>query len=209
MKIYLCELTDQSKFLSFTEKDLWIRDAIERVDEQWEQNSTKHIEGRATQVKMELRNVDDVIVMTGKVSTTVQLICSRCACFFHYPCQITISSLFCKDPAMAGVAHLPTDRHGNVIEGKPMGQSKGFARHAHAFTDEQDLDITYLANDFIDLGEIVSEQVRLQVPFQPLCQDECHGICTTCGSDLNRGRCACDKVQRKSPFSVLRDFKTS
>jgi uncharacterized protein len=94
-----------------------------------------------------------------------------------------------------------------------VGQNKGFARHAHDFGSDRmaeegkDLDITYLSQNFIDLSDLLSEQLQLQIPFQPLCRADCKGICVTCGADLNVGRCACAKIPKASPFSVLQSIQ--
>ena len=113
---------------------------------------------------------------------------------------------------MAGVGHLEFARTGTqkgVL--KPAGQNKGHARHAHDasrdISGSQDLDITYLSSDLIELGDVLTEQLQLQVPFQPLCKESCKGICTQCGADLNQGRCACAKIAKNTPFSVLQNLK--
>ncbi len=110
---------------------------------------------------------------------------------------------------MAGVGHLRA-------EGKPAGQIGGYARHEHApdASEEndptglsRDIDITYLAEDHIELGEVVREQLQLQIPFQPLCSETCKGLCSNCGTDLNQGRCACARLQKASPFAALAGLK--
>lgn len=70
-----------------------------------------------------------------------------------------------------------------------------------------DLDITYLSEDTIDLKAVLTEQLQLQVPFQPLCREDCKGICFNCGADLNVGRCACAKVTKANPFAALKELK--
>jgi uncharacterized protein len=108
---------------------------------------------------------------------------------------------------MAGVAHLSDETK------RPSGQNKGFARHAHdeasddAISQGKDLDITYLSNDYVDLSEVLTEHLQLQVPFQPLCREECKGMCSQCGADMNVGRCACAKIANSHPFSALKDLK--
>lgn len=212
MKIYLREITEQETELDFNQSEPWVLEAVERVDEISPEQRTKPLAPkektpRSVNVHYSLRQVDDVVVVGGSVDTHINLLCSRCANSFQLACHPSFSALFCKDPVMAGVAHLQK-------EGKPAGQNKGFARHAHDFEEDEavsegkDLDITYLSQDFIDLADLLTEQLQLQVPFQPLCQEECKGICTNCGADLNVGRCACAKLaSNKSPFSVLRDLK--
>jgi uncharacterized protein len=114
---------------------------------------------------------------------------------------------------MAGIGHLEDTQEGGT---KRAGHNKGFARHAHDFsTDDtdksgetgQDLDVTYVSEDFLELGDVLTEQLQLQVPFQPLCKESCQGICTQCGTDLNVGRCACSKIVKQTPFAVLKNLK--
>jgi uncharacterized protein len=210
MKIYLHEITDQDTCLTFTQDEPWVAAAVEKVDERLNDEpaaiAPAHATPRQARADFTLRKVDDVVVVSGEVETQIQLFCSRCANPFRFPCHPEFSALFCQDPVMAGVAHLEA-------QGKPAGQIKGFARHAHDATQDslvdagKDLDITYLAQDFIDLSEVITEQLQLQIPFQPLCREACKGMCTQCGADLNAGRCACSKLTQASPFAVLQSLK--
>lgn len=40
-------------------------------------------------------------------------------------------------------------------------------------------------DDAIDLEPIIREAIVLNLPFSPLCDDDCAGLCPTCGVDLN------------------------
>ncbi len=211
MKIYLQEITDQETELEFTQDEPWVLEAVCRVDEDSETLPLRK-KMRPIATSFSLRKVDEVVVVSGNIATHIHLLCSRCANSFERPCKIHFSGLFCKDPVMAGVAHLqrkPDSRE----RGRPMGQNQGFARHAHNYAEDeaissgQDLDITYLSEDYINLADVTTEQLQLQVPFQPLCSDTCKGMCTHCGTDLNLGRCACSKIKSSHPFSALKDLK--
>ncbi len=187
MKIYLHEIgTEQSEF-HFTENDPWIVEAVAEVDEEKQAPSDRKIEAH-----MNLQKVDQVVVISGDIETTLQLLCSRCATPFPLACNMEFKSLFSQDVAYAG-----------------LDQNHGKARHAHDYAadDEVDLDITYLKSEYIELGDVISEQLRLQIPFQPLCKDDCKGICANCGADLNKGRCACSKIKGSTPFSALGGMK--
>jgi uncharacterized metal-binding protein YceD (DUF177 family) len=98
---------------------------------------------------------------------------------------------------MAGVSHLS----GEKLD-KPALTNKGFARHAHD-EDESSIDIVYLSGNVIDLSETLIEQLRLQVPLRPLCEEECKGLCTKCAANLNIGRCACSKIKENSQLENL------
>lgn len=219
MKIHLHEIKEIDREYSATEADPWVVSAIAGLDE-----STADLPGsvenlrpaslktepppRPTFVRFNLRRVDDVIVVSGDVDTTIHLLCSRCASPFLLRIDEHFTALYCKDKEMAGIAYLDKNK-------TPRGQNKGFARHAHDAGGSEgkeaadDLEITYIAEEFLDLSLVLTEQAQLRIPFQPLCKEDCKGICANCGADLNVGRCACAKIRKESPFAALQNFKTT
>ena len=58
----------------------------------------------------------------------------------------------------------------------------------------------------IDLMPAISSAIALAMPFAPLHDPDCAGICVTCGSDLAEGPCGCEKDLSLSPFAALKDF---
>ena len=45
----------------------------------------------------------------------------------------------------------------------------------------------------LDISGEVRQAILLEVPIQNLCSPDCRGLCATCGADLNRGDCACER----------------
>jgi uncharacterized protein len=72
---------------------------------------------------------------------------------------------------------------------------------------QDDLDISFLPEEGIELRDIVEEQIWLNIPMKPLCHDSCKGLCTVCGADLNSGECGCDRRDIDPRFAVLKSFK--
>lgn len=209
MKLFLHEISELGTEVHFTDQDKWALDAVCSVDERAEGHLPAHTK-RPLEGDLTLRQVDGVVVVTGRLHTEVELLCSRCAVPYRMKCDPSVSALYCRDPQMAGIAHVETDKQGRAT-GKVAGKLSGKARHAHDFAGEgstnQDLDITYLSDDEIELANILSEQLQLLVPFQPLCSESCKGICPNCGADQNRGRCACAKIQPTNAFSALKNIR--
>ena len=59
----------------------------------------------------------------------------------------------------------------------------------------------------IEFIPLIREQIMVNVPVNPICQESCKGICQQCGSNLNRASCQCDKSERRgSAFEILKDF---
>ena len=53
---------------------------------------------------------------------------------------------------------------------------------------------------------LIQAAIVLDVPIIPLCTDDCKGLCTTCGANLNEGPCGCqheNDVNPNSPFAAL------
>ena len=56
-----------------------------------------------------------------------------------------------------------------------------------------DLDVFPFDGESIDLEPLFREQFVLAIPFAPLCREDCKGLCSQCGIDLNSGTCTCEK----------------
>lgn len=48
-------------------------------------------------------------------------------------------------------------------------------------------------NESINLAEIALSDLLLELPSKMLCKDDCKGLCTVCGADLNESECNCFK----------------
>lgn len=72
---------------------------------------------------------------------------------------------------------------------------------------DEDLDFSVLTDDFIDLDELVREQVLLALPIRLLCRDDCRGLCPTCGGDLNEKPCDCHEEARDPRWDALAALK--
>jgi uncharacterized protein len=50
--------------------------------------------------------------------------------------------------------------------------------------DDEDGETRRLEGDLVDLEPLLRDAVVLALPFQPLCQDDCPGLCAECGARL-------------------------
>jgi uncharacterized protein len=58
-----------------------------------------------------------------------------------------------------------------------------FVYEDHATPDEDD-EVSSLQDDLVDLEPLLRDAVVLALPFQPLCEDDCPGLCPDCGARL-------------------------
>jgi uncharacterized protein len=70
----------------------------------------------------------------------------------------------------------------------------------------RDLDLAVYENDQINLDDLVLEQLELNLPIRVLCREDCRGLCSECGADLNLEECQCQKPV-DSRWQVLADLK--
>ncbi len=139
-----------------------------------------------TPVKTRLEAIphQDVIRITGTVHTTATLDCSRCLCQFDMDIETDFSVTYERKPAPD-----PEDDAGETE------------------LDRDQMSTIAFSGDTLDLRDEIAQQVVMSLPFQPLCNTACKGLCKNCGTDLNKGPCQCDPTQKDGPFSVLKNLK--
>jgi len=62
-----------------------------------------------------------------------------------------------------------------------------------------------IVNDRLNLADMLREQLILSLPIQPLCMEQCQGLCPACGQNLNQRQCGCEIQTETSPFAILKD----
>lgn len=62
-----------------------------------------------------------------------------------------------------------------------------------SLNDETNDELVLVNELRFDLDELVTEDIFLSLPVKFLCKEDCKGICSSCGKDLNQGECGCKK----------------
>ena len=70
-----------------------------------------------------------------------------------------------------------------------------------------DIDYETYRGRTIDLNDYMREQVNLSLPYKVVCTEDCRGLCSGCGQNLNEQQCGCETHQEDSRFAVLKDIK--
>jgi uncharacterized protein len=73
---------------------------------------------------------------------------------------------------------------------------------------EEDFNDDYIeAPDLsLDLDELVSSDIFLELPTKFLCRGDCQGLCQKCGHNLNLGDCGCDKKEIDPRLEALKEL---
>jgi uncharacterized protein len=118
------------------------------------------------------------LLISGSWSGGVALVCSRCLELFHFHTEDRFH-LYCEAGA------------------------KGPSEEEHELADDE-LEITYLEQGQINTDHLLRENILLSLPVQPLCREECRGLCARCGTDLNQGACECADAPADPRLQALR-----
>jgi uncharacterized protein len=119
-------------------------------------------EGAAVELDLRLESVMEGVLVTGTARAPLRGECVRCLEPLEQSCEADFQELFSYPDA--------DDR----IRG-----------HADAGDDAGEEDDTYhLEADLFDLEPVLRDAVVLSLPLQPVCQEDCPGLCPDCGVRL-------------------------
>jgi uncharacterized protein len=119
--------------------------------------------------------------LVGRVSTRLELACSRCLEPFEWPVDATFD-----------------------LQYQPREQ---YAEHQEREIRVDDFSVAFYDNETIDLGQLMDEQFHLSLPMKPLCMDDCRGLCPLCGTNLNRSTCECRPDWNDPRLAALRALR--
>jgi uncharacterized protein len=73
--------------------------------------------------------------------------------------------------------------------------------------NEKDTEIGFFNGDFIEVSDIVREQILLALPMKPICREDCKGLCPHCGKNRNAEACNCQTPSTDSRLAPLLKIK--
>ena len=75
-------------------------------------------------------------------------------------------------------------------------------------SDEEDNDGEFVLapDDTLDLDELLTEDLLLDVPSKFLCSPDCKGLCPSCGKNLNHGDCDCQQDTVDPRLAILKEL---
>jgi uncharacterized protein len=124
-----------------------------------------------------LIRTDRGILVKGTLHTEAKVTCSRCLTLFSYPLILNVEEEYFPTVGVVTGASVP-------VPGEPGCFTIG----------EQHV---------LDLTEAVRQYALLAIPMKPLCHQDCAGICSNCGHNLNLGSCDCPTRQVEPRWAAL------
>ncbi|MGM0410127.1 MAG: YceD family protein [Bacillota bacterium] len=72
---------------------------------------------------------------------------------------------------------------------------------------EKEIEKSEIENlDNVKIDEILKNNIFLNIPIKPLCDEDCKGLCPKCGQNLNKGDCDCDTETVDPRLAKLENF---
>lgn len=135
----------------------------------------------SVQAQLHLERSGRGLVIGGAFVGDVALICSRCLEPFHFQTQERFD-LYCA----VGLPATPREERELAAD---------------------ELDVTYLEEGRINTDHLLRESVLLSLPVQPLCREDCRGLCPHCGANLNLTSCGCQEPDVDLRLQILRKLR--
>ena len=148
-------------------------------------------------VHLELIYHEPDFSVSGTVDGMAVRQCVRCLMEFEDPLSMTVYADFVRQ----------IEPRPKLTGGVKRGEREKRASEEESAapeTDEED-EIYYYQGEQVDLAPMLREQIILAAPIQPLCSENCAGLCPRCGQNLNEAQCACAPEPVNNPFRVLRE----
>ncbi|GKS57196.1 hypothetical protein YTPLAS18_07230 [Nitrospira sp.] len=126
-------------------------------------------------VSATLHREDSCVLVTGLIDGTAVRQCVRCLRSFTEPLLVSFSAEYAKK----------TPSSARPKTGKTSDRSERSV--------EDETDVYEFVGEQVDLGPMLREQIILAEPMQPICRDDCQGLCPVCGQDRNATSCRCQE----------------
>ena len=118
--------------------------------------------------------------LRGTVTSEVDLLCTRCAKRLTRALKIDFEDVFVD--------------------------ASGETRDKDLEIPVSDLNEQLVAENEIDLSEVIREQILLNLPEQVLCKEDCKGLCPQCRANLNLKDCDCGEEDIDPRWAALKDL---
>lgn len=122
--------------------------------------------------------IGDEIFVRGRISTDIELRCSRCLKDFKKDMSIDVDVVY-----------------------HSLSELRGEEKYE---IKEDELDTGFYLGNEIDVNQLLHEQIILNIPMKPLCNESCKGLCPKCGKDLNIEGCDCERKGIDPRFEKLK-----
>jgi uncharacterized protein len=185
LKLIVDRLSTTPRALSFEGDARWWSEVVRQGVE-----GEPELEGVLT-FALTAQKMGEDLYLEGEARGTFSCACSRCLARYRHALRESFRIVL--EPASGRVPSDPEGAETLAATGVFLGD---------------ELDAGWYNGPEIDLTRYLQEVVALGLPVQPLCREECRGLCPQCGVDRNSEACDCREASSSSPFAALRSLVT-
>jgi uncharacterized protein len=153
-------------------------------------------------ISLDLAQADEMIAVTGVLEGTAVRQCVRCLKEYEDALAFSVRAAFAREGKESKVG-VRQSKTGDPRRGRP-GSIK---TEPEVEAEDEGDDRYFYQGDHIDLAPMLREYIILASPMQPLCRENCAGLCARCGKDLNEGPCQCPAEAPSTAIRVIRTTK--
>lgn len=129
-------------------------------------------------VSVTVQKAEEQVVASGEAKTVVSATCVRCLEEFPIP----------VDEAFRAVVRVAPPKE------------------VQADTGDDEFYMVPASEPVWDLADVVRQLILLAVPDNPVCKDDCKGLCPGCGRNLNLEACVCAERKPTGGLAKLGDL---
>ena len=160
----------------------------------------------STPLSASFKKVSGRVFVRGGFSAELTCPCKRCTTDVPVPISVEFSLRMVPEamaPRPVADPKAPPPKRTKQQKKEDDGQSPTAASF-----ELDEIDAEPFNGKTIDLDPVVREQVLLALPVSVLCREDCKGLCSTCGADLNEKDCGHGKVKEVDVrLAKLKDIK--
>lgn len=128
--------------------------------------------------QLNIQKSGDEYFCQGTLTAEVELECARCLNKFVEKISTQLDFIACSEDVYA----------------------------QRAYKDTEDYALFQGGDLVTDISDIVRQAIILSVSLKPLCSEECKGLCSSCGINLNEGSCNCKKETIDPRWEALKQL---
>lgn len=146
-------------------------------------------------VRANLTRVGTGVLLEAEVAIPLSSDCRRCLRSVDTDLEVAFT--------LNMVARTGGPDRGEDADAEDAGQGDQAASHEEDEADEEPFD-----GEKFDLAPLIREQILLELPpIEPLCDEECRGLCVECGQVLDEGDCGHAQKQADPRWAALKNIK--
>ena len=131
-------------------------------------------------------NSGRILLVRGNIKTVIAAECARCLADLREPIDAAIEEQYTLGEVQNGAYNDITPA---VVQ-----------------DEENEVPLGLFDGTVINLGVLIRQAAILNATINPLCREDCAGLCPKCGKNRNESTCRCGESAGTKPFAALAEL---